>query len=347
MAERRQRLLLIHTGGTFGMRTESESERVVPSSNGYLTELLNRVPELEKLADLQLQVLCNIDSSDMTPATWVKLCETIVGEWERFDAFVIIHGTDTMAYTASALSFFMSGLTKSIVLTGSQRPLSELRSDARSNLIDAVELATVGIPEVMICFDSQVHRGTRATKYSSEHLQAFRANNQALLGTFGVHFNVNRLLAAAPFPTSLRAAPQVDTRLSSDIVVLDCVPGMSLPSDLIEALVASAKGLVLKGFGSGNLPVASSDWLRLCERAQEQAIPVVMASQCHSGTVSLDAYANGRAFAERGVISGGDMSFESLVVKLMVMLGRGVPFSKRQEFFLAPLAEECRACLEY
>jgi L-asparaginase len=341
MHQRKKRVLLLHTGGTFGMQVDANTQQVQPSHGAYLSDLLKRVPDLEHLADLELVVLCNLDSSDMRFAVWKNLAETIEANWERFDGFVVVHGTDTMAYTSSALSFFMKGITKPVVLTGSQRPLSVLRSDARANIIDAVELATLGIPEIMICFDSKVHRGTRVTKYSSEHMQAFRSYNAPSIGSYGVHFRVNKRLLRQRATVSRTARPVLDCRANDNIIALDCVPGMNLSHPLIEAIVSSVDGIVIRGFGSGNLPINDSSWIDLCERALVRKVPVVMATQCGAGMVSLTAYENGRAFVERGVISAHDMSFESLTVKLMVMLGRGVPFEERHAFFATPLANEC------
>jgi L-asparaginase len=331
----------LHTGGTFGMQVDANTQQVHPLQGAYLSDLLKRVPDLEHIANLDLVVLCNLDSSDMRFAVWKNLAETIETNWEHFDGFVIVHGTDTMAYTASALSFFMNGVTKPIVLTGSQRPLSVLRSDARANIIDAVELATLGIPEIMICFDSKVHRGTRVTKYSSEHMQAFRSHNAPSIGSFGVHFRVNKGLLRRRAVVSRATRPRLDCRANENIIALDCVPGMNLSSALIDVIVSSVDGVVIRGFGSGNLPINNSSWIELCDKAYAKKIPVVMATQCGAGTVSLTAYENGRAFVERGVISAHDMSFESLTVKLMVMLGRGVSFDNRHTFFATPMANEC------
>jgi L-asparaginase len=341
MQSRKKRVLLLHTGGTFGMHVDEGTQQVHHSHSGYLSELLRRVPELESLADLDLRILCNVDSSDMRYAIWKNLAEVIEQNWADFDGFVVVHGTDTMAYTATALSFFMKGVTKPIVLTGSQRPLSVLRSDARLNIIDSVELATLGVPEIMICFDSKVHRGTRVTKFSSEHMQAFRGHNSHSLGNFGVHFRMNKRSLKRRAAVSRQARPSLDCRANDNIIALDCLPGMNLSELVIDAIVNSVSGIVIRGFGSGNLPIEGSSWISLCEKAFAREIPVVMGTQCSAGHVSLTAYENGRAFVERGVISGHDMSFESLSVKLMVLLGRKIPFAERHQFFATPLAGEC------
>lgn len=337
----KKRVLLIHTGGTFGM----EKGRPFLSrakSKEYLGTLTSRMPELSEMANLSLAIHSNLDSSDVKPEEWKSLAELIVSEWDSFDGFVIIHGTDTMAFTASALAFFFQGLTKPVVLTGSQLPISELRTDARANIMDSIELATLGYPEVMICFDSRVHRGTRASKYSNEHLQAFRSLNSQPLGSFGVHFTHNKKALKPPRSDFNRPAPRCDARISSNVIILDCVPGASLPVELINSVVDKCEGVVLRGFGSGNLPLIENSWLKLCEKALQKKTPVVMATQCVSGRILLDAYENSRAYRDAGVISSEDMSFEALTVKLMVMLGRKIPFDKRHKFFSTPIANECR-----
>jgi L-asparaginase len=336
-----KRVLILHTGGTFGMMLNESGEAERNTNDDSLTHLLSYVPELNRLATLELKVLCNIDSSDCTPDLWQLLAETIEKNWAAADGFVIIHGTDTMAFSASALSFFLSDLTKPIVFTGSQRPLSELRNDARSNILDAVELATLGIPEVMILFDGTVYRGTRATKFSNEHLQAFRSHNSPILGSFGVNLRLNSKLTKQVVAGSSTQSPTIDSRIDSKVISLNCVPGAPLPVEVVEAILSTQKGIILRGFGSGTLPAQFEDWKFLCSEALKRQIPVVVTSQCSAGEVNLDAYENGRLFLQKGVISGMDMTFESICVKLMILIGREIPFDSRNAFFTTPLAMEC------
>lgn len=335
-------ILILHTGGTFGMQLGS-GQTAQQTSPSLLNNLLTAIPELAQLAQIQLQVLCNIDSSDATSDLWIRLAKTIAQNWEQFDGFVIIHGTDTLAFTAAALSYFLGGLTKSVVLTGSQRPLSALRSDARANMIDSVELATHGIPAVMVCFDSKVHLGTRVTKYSNEHLHAFCSDNVPLVAKIGVNFKIRpQILKSLGKPPHLLSPPKLNLAIFPNIISLLCAPGVQLPAEFAQSVLSSFHGILLKGFGAGNLPLKGDrSWLELCEAAAAQNIPVVLASQCRSGTVSLEAYENGRAFARLGVISAKDMTFEAASVKLMVMLGRGVPSTQRHQFFSTPIAHEC------
>ncbi|KAB8033238.1 asparaginase [Fluviispira multicolorata] len=336
----KKRVLIYHTGGTFGMAL-GDTLAAQKQSPHFLEDLLQRVPELPSLAKIELRILCNIDSSDANQKLWCLLANAIQEDWNDFDGFVIIHGTDTMAFSATALAFILQGLTKSIVFTGSQRPISAMRSDARVNIIDAVELATRGIPEVMVCFDSEIHRATRVTKYSNEHLYAFKSYNAPVIGSLGVNFKIKRKILNSIIPFAKRHMPVVNTNSNSNIASLLCVPGV-MPSDsFIESLLNSIEGLIVQGFGSGNLPVTEKNWLNLCQKALLKKIPVVMSTQCESGAVSLDLYENGRIFSDLGVISALDMTFEAASVKLMIMLGRKISFEKRHEFFATPLAFEC------
>lgn len=340
MTQKNAKVLILHTGGTFAMSLDP-LKQAAKQDQSVLNSLLTRVPELQAIADIELEIIQNIDSSDVDCELWKKLATAIHDNWDRFDGCVIIHGTDTMAYTASALSFFLAGLTKPVVLTGSQRPLTELRTDARANIIDAVELASSGHPEVMVCFDSVVYRGSRVTKRSSEHLHAFASQHSAPLGHFGVHFNVNRALMKPVVARTQRHRPAMDLRIDPNICVLDVIPGAPLTQDMINALIASHRGIIVRGFGVGNLPLRNTSWLDLANAATAQQIPLVIASQCQTGTIDLQSYENGRAFAQRGAMSGHNMGLECMSVKLMIMLGRAVPFSLRHEFFETALAGEC------
>ncbi len=335
-----KKILILHTGGTFGMDF-GKDDSVKISSTEFLTKLLLQVPELSSLAQIDLKILCNIDSSDAGSELWSKIVNTIHTSWNDFDGFVVIHGTDTMAWSASAVAFFLEGLTKPIVFTGSQRPLSALRNDARVNIIDSVELATYGVPEVMLCFDSKVHRATRVTKYSNEHLYAFKSFNSSLVGSFGVNFKLNKKIIKSIISPIKRHAPVLNTSLNPNIISLLCVPSMELNDSFISSILQNSKGIIIQGFGSGNLPIQNESWQKLCKNALDKKIPVVMSTQCESGSVSLNLYENGKVYAALGLISALDMTFEAASIKLMVMLGRDISFEKRHEFFSTSLAYEC------
>jgi L-asparaginase len=335
----RQKILILHTGGTFAMTWSAAGNHIISDSE-YLNDLTHKVPEILDIADVKVEVLCNVDSSDIGLPQWELIANTILARWVQFDGFVIIHGTDTLAFTASALSFFLSRLTKTIVLTGSQRPLSERRNDARANLIDSVELACTGIPEVLLCFDGLVHRGVRATKKSNEHLHAFESPNAPVLAEFGVHFRTKKSQMKPHFLTSERAAPLLDCRANCNIASLTALPGMSLSQKICETLTEEFQGLIIVAFGSGNLSLQENGFLRLAEIAFAKKIPLVMASQCRTGSVQLNAYESGQNYAQLGVMSAFDMTIEAASVKLMVLLGRQIAFEDRHSFFYQPLASE-------
>lgn len=344
----RKRVLLLQTGGTIAMElARGRAEATLPHPDP-LPDLLDAVPELRGLADLESVHLFRLDSTDVGPRHWAAIAAAIHARYNDADGFVVLHGTDTMAFTAAALSFFLQGLGKPVVLTGSQRPLSSLRSDARVNLVDAIELATTGLPGVMLAFDNKVHRGNRATKHSNAAMEAFRSYNAPLLGRFGVSLRLSAsaraLLRNASKETGSADGPTLDARLEPRVLCIAPAPGASLGPAQRQAIVREQRGLVLMGFGSGNLPATEeAGWLALCRDAGAAGIPVVMTSQCRTGRVNLHAYEPGRRFAAAGVIGAADLSLEAAVVKLMVMLGRDVPAKERAAWYAAPLAGECDA----
>lgn len=335
-----KKILILHTGGTFGMALGKDSN-AQGQSDFYLEQLLTVVPELSSLAHVKLEVLCNIDSSDATPEHWVLIAQTIFKKYQEYEGFVVIHGTDTLAYTSTALAFFFSNLSKPIVLTGSQRPLGALRNDARGNIIDSVELATYDLPEVMVCFDSVVHFAARVTKSSNEHLRAFKSHNMYPIANIGVNFKINESVLQN-VQNKLKSSPvSINTECNSNIACLVCLPGVLPTKSYVDLLLSTVDGLVIQGFGSGNLPILKSNWLELFERAQKKNIPIVITTQCESGSVTLEMYENGRTFSSLGAISALDMTIEAACIKMMIMLGRKIPPHKRVEFFKTPLAHEC------
>jgi L-asparaginase len=307
---RRARILIIHTGGTLGMK----GCRPAPLRPGDFEKTLREeVPELFRLASVRLVVFSNLDSSDMSPEHWSALAVRVHAALSDNDGVVITHGTDTMAWTASALSFMLPGLRRPVVLTGSQRPLDEVRSDGRLNLIDAVIAAASGPPEVAICFDSRLYRGNRTRKTKINDYDAFESPNHPPLGTLGVRavFAEGRR-ARGPF----RVLP----RLERNVFLLKVFPGLSPSVPL--ALLPHLKGLVIEGFGAGNFPLrGDASLLSLLDGAKARGVPVLMVSQARCNAVDLGLYESGAAAARRGVIGGGDMTPEAAVAKLMHVLG--------------------------
>ncbi len=298
------RILLIHTGGTLGM-TGTPLE-----PGAYAEALTERLPELEELAELETRIPFNLDSSDVGPEHWSRLAEMIIDERERFDGFVVVHGTDTMAYSASALTFSLAGLDRPVIFTGAQRPLASLRTDARRNLADAVECATHDIPEVSICFDGLLLRGCRTTKANVRDYRAFDSPGCEPLARLGVDIEVADHIRSS-HPATLRSG-------FDDQVVLSYLhPGFD-PDHLRRIVEADAppKGIVVAAYGVGTVPSQQRAISPLVTRAIERGIDVLVATQS-SGKVDLGLYENSLPLAEAGAIGAGAMTLESAVTKMM------------------------------
>jgi L-asparaginase len=302
------RILLLHTGGTLGMAGGRPSA-LRPAA--FFKTLERRCPELFQLADIKLELVSNLDSSEMQPELWSRLAEHLHRRLPEFDGAVVTHGTDTLAYTASALSFMLPGLPKPVVMTGSQRPLGEIRSDARLNLIDAVLSALQGPAEVSICFDSHLYRGNRTRKVKVSEYDAFESPNCPLLGTLGVD---------ATFAPGLRQKGpfRLREKLEPRVFLLKVFPGLD-PS-LPLALLPHVRGLVVEAYGAGNFPMDPSlgrSLLPLFRQARERGVPVVVVSQAYRNGVDLSLYESGAAALAEGALSGGDMTPSAALVKLM------------------------------
>ena len=302
------RILLLHTGGTLGMAGGRPSA-LRPAA--FFKTLKSRCPELFRLADIELELFSNLDSSEMQPELWSRLATHLHRRLPDFDGAVGTHGTATLAYTASALSFLLPGLPKPVVLTGAQRPLGEIRSDARLNLIDAVLSALQGPPEVSICFDSHLYRGNRTRKVKVSEYDAFESPNFPLLGTLGVD---------ATFAPGLRQKGpfRLREKLESRVFLLKVFPGLDPALPL--ALLPHVRGLVLEAYGAGNFPIDESlgrSLLPLFQQARERDVPVVVVSQAYRNGVDLTLYESGAAARKEAAISGGDMTPSAALVKLM------------------------------
>ncbi|MBP1628314.1 MAG: L-asparaginase [Holophagaceae bacterium] len=323
------RILLIHTGGTLGMGPSGEPSSLAPGPS--LEGILDQVPELAQLADLRLEVPFNQDSATLEPDHILTLASLIREHSEGCQGVVVIHGTDTMAFTASVLGFLLSDLGIPVVLTGAQRPLAYVRSDARGNLVDAVELATCGVPEVGICFGEHWLRGVGAEKASVHQFEAFLSPNIPPLADLGLHVRIHTHAGAFP-----RHLPQgLGQRFESRIVVHTPFPGMAwpLPPD-------GTRGVLIQAYGAGNLPVMRSDLQTLFAHCRERECPVVLTSQCLSGGVDLGAYELGRLAAEQGVISGGLHTRWAALAKLGLTLGADWGLEAIREAFLTSWAGE-------
>ncbi len=316
------KLLIIYTGGTIGM-VQDASGILVPFDFENITQ---NVPELKRL-DYQLQVISFdpiMDSSNMSPDTWVKIAEMIRDEYAHYDGFVVLHGSDTMAYTASALSFMLENLAKPVVLTGSQLPIGEIRTDAKENLITALEIAASRhadgspvVPEVCIYFDYRLFRGNRSRKYHSNKFEAFDSPNYPPLAEAGVHLKFNSEDICQPGKASL----VVHTRLDARIASLKIFPGIT--EHTVRAILQSPglKAIILESFGTGN--TCTEGWfVQALKEAIGRGLVILDISQCVGGSVELGRYETSRHLKEMGVLSGHDMTFEAAVTKLMFLLGQ-------------------------
>jgi L-asparaginase len=316
-----KRLLFLLTGGTLLMR-----EKASPAKSGRTpsllsledatTDLLAEVPALGRVATIETRQLFAMDSSDMQPSDWVALAREVHAALSEYDGVVIVHGTDTMAYTASALALLLGPLPKPVVLTGSQRPLAEARTDARENLIDAAIVATLDVPEVTVTFASHVLRGVRSTKRDAWAYDAFASPNCEPLVQMGMH------AAIAPHVRKPAPLAPFDDRIEPSVLAVRIFPG--LEERLITGAVrAGVKGLVLEAYGTGNVPQQMGrSLIPAIEHARSVSVPVVIVSQCLRGFVDLTRYAGGAAAEAASAISGGDMTPEAAVAKLMIGLGR-------------------------
>lgn len=338
----RRRVLLIYTGGTIGMIRNPETGALETFNFEHLTK---HVPELRQFDyDLQsYQFDPPIDSSDMQPELWAQLVRIIAESYDRFDGFVILHGTDTMAYTASALSFMLENLGKPVVLTGSQLPIGVLRTDGKENLINAIELAAAcddagrpRVPEVTICFEAHLYRGNRVTKCNADYFNAFTSYNCPPLAVAGIHLNYDTATILSPDPAQ-PFTPHF--RLDTSVLALTLFPG--LRQDIIEQIfrMPDIRGIVLRTFGSGNAP--RREWLVSAIReATRQGKVVVNITQCQKGSVAMDLYATGQQLLQAGVVGGRDMTVECAVTKLMYLFGRGYDATTVRKMMCRPLVGE-------
>ena len=313
--------MLIYTGGTIGMAQDPQSGSLVPFD---FNSLLDRIPELNRF-DFSIdtvQFKNPVDSSDIHPGFWIEIADLIEQHYQEYDGFVVLHGTDTMAYTASAMSFMLENLDKPVIFTGAQLPIGILRSDGKENLITAIEIAAAQengrpvVPEVCIYFESRLYRGNRTTKVNAAHFNAFQSANYPYLAEAGVHLVFNREYiwreeASGPL--------HVHRKFADEITILKLFPGINRKYMDQVFDTPGLRAVILETYGSGNAP--SEEWfMKRIRKAAEQGIILLDVTQCSRGSVELGRYHTSRSLLEAGVVSGYDITTEAATTKLMILL---------------------------
>lgn len=333
----KRRVLIIYSGGTIGMQ---------PSDQGYIPmkgfhKLINKLFRARGLQHLPhydiIECQQLIDSSNILPNDWTRLSHLLTQNWDEYDGFVLLHGTDTMAYTASMLSFMLQGMNKPVILTGSQIPMMEARSDGPENLITAVMLAgNFNLPEVCIFFANRLLRGNRSTKVKSSGFDAFDSPNFPWLGSVGINIDIqSQLLLKKRAPSHL--APTFD---SDAVAVIQTFPGIS--AEIIKAVVQrpGVRGLILQTYGAGNPPDANKQFIEVLEHASASGVITLNVTQCAYGSVSQGAYATGATLNRIGVIAGADLTLEAAFTKLHFLLSQHESADTVRQALITPLAGE-------
>lgn len=297
--------------------------------------LYKEMPELQQIANITIENVFFEDSSDINQHHWKVLSELIFDSIEQFDGFVILHGTDTMAYTASALSFALKNVSKPVILTGSQVPMSNIRSDARRNLINAVELATCNIREVAVCFNDHLYRGNRCTKMSIGDFNAFASPNFPALAEIGIQIKLSDKIKQH------QDAPADCVPLFDDALhVVRIYPGLN-PKILDCLDLSMAKAVIIEAFGIGNMPIKSDySLLPFIEKCRNEGCHVIITSQAAYDSIDLDQYKSGQAVKALGALSAGEMTMEATITKTMHLLALDLTEQEFQAAFMRDLAGE-------
>lgn len=327
----KSRVLLIYTGGTIGMMQDAKTGSLKPFD---FKSLAGQVPELNKF-DIEISSIAfekPIDSSNMHKDVWVNLANLIKENYSKYDGFVILHGSDTMSFTASALSFMLENLSKPVILTGSQLPIGIIRTDGKENLITAIEIAGAKengksiVSEVCIYFEYKLYRGNRTFKFNSEHFDAFKSPNYPTLAEAGVEIAYNK----SAFLKQKKEKLKVHTELDNDIIVLKLFPGLSKKLTTSIIRTSGAKAIILETFGAGN--ASTQEWfVNELKKAIDRGIIILNVTQCHEGRVVQGMYETSAHLKKIGVTGGNDITYESAVAKLMFLLGQKYPLAKTKQ----------------